>query len=201
MKNGTGSFPKWQQFMKTSLELYLPGLSDSQRLSSKFVLLLQNIASLRYLLSCTHLAAQTSLITKPQSSRAPLGHWAAIKEKRHECWLCFISVAATVTRAADVRTWRASLLYFVGIFCKSTLFWCYERLFFLNVSIQQVNHCCIHMFGSRSYVTPFDCSSAYYFKNVRKYPDPSAHYPLSLSVFLHVLLWVIFVMLGKWAIN
>lgn len=43
MKNGTGSFRKWQQFMKTFQEPYLPGLSDSQRLGSKFVLLLQNI--------------------------------------------------------------------------------------------------------------------------------------------------------------
>lgn len=92
MKNGTGSFPKWQQFMKTFQQSYLPGLSDSQRLGSKFVLLLQNIASSQYLLWRITLC-QTSLITKSQSSRAPLGHWAVIKEKRHECWLCFYLLA------------------------------------------------------------------------------------------------------------
>lgn len=63
---------------------------------------------------------------------------------------------------------RASLLYFGWICSKSALFWCSEGFFFFfNVSIQQVNHCCVHIFGSRSYVS----SSAYYSKNVRKYSD------------------------------
>lgn len=132
MKNGTGSFPKWQQFMKTFQESYLPGLSDSQRLGSKFVLLLQNIASSQYLLWCTHLTVSDisyHKVTEFQSSSGTL-----ISDYREETrmltLLLFISVAAAVTRAAErERCRRASLLYFVVIFCKSTLFWGSEGLF------------------------------------------------------------------------